>query len=131
MERGEDRKGLRTFGIGGGLILGLFALLFFLKGWTSAALCLACAGGLLLVPGLFFPQALGPIYRPWSRAARAVGVVQTRILLGAVYYAVFTPFSLVMRLVGKDLLDMKEARGAPSHWKERKDLPSPDHRRQF
>ena len=111
--RTPDRKTLVQFGLlTGGLIAVLFGLLFpWLWGrrfpvwpWAAAAV--------LVVSALGVPAALSPVYRAWMAVGSALGWINTRILLGAVFFLVVTPIGAVMRLTGRDPLRRKfEPRG--------------------
>ena len=49
----------------------------------------------------------------WKKIARAVGVVQTRLLMVVFYFVVVLPLGLIMRLTG-DPLHLKRRNG--SNW---------------
>lgn len=100
-----DRKTLARFGLlVGGLVAAVFGLLFpWLRGhafpawpWAAAAVLGVCA--------LAVPAALAPVYRAWMAAGSALGWVNTRLLLGAVFFLVVTPVALAMRLTGRNPL---------------------------
>ena len=103
--RTPDRKTLVTFGLlTGGLFAVVFGLLFpWVRGrgipawpWAVAAVLAAAALGA--------PALLSPIYRAWMAVGAALGWVNTRILLGAVFFLVVTPIGAVMRMTGRDPL---------------------------
>jgi len=50
------------------------------------------------------------------RFAEAVGWVNTRILLGIVFYAVLTPMGLLMRMFRIDPMERRQA--GTSYWKK-------------
>jgi len=54
--------------------------------------------------GTIFPLALGKFYRIWLSFGHIMGRINTFIILGIIFYLVFFPFGLVMRIFGKDLL---------------------------
>ena len=60
--------------------------------------------GTNLIPALVAPRVLGPVYRVWMAAGEALGWVNTRILLGLVFYGLITPMGLIMRLFGNDAM---------------------------
>ena len=67
-----------------------------------------------LVPALLFialaaaiPSALGYPYRVWMLISHVVGWINTRVVLSLVFYFVFTPVALVMRLIGRDTMQRK------------------------
>ncbi|MEK6591412.1 MAG: SxtJ family membrane protein [Nitrospinota bacterium] len=59
------------------------------------------------------------IYNGWMLFAKALGWVNTRILLSLMYFVVFTPFRIINIVIGKDLLDRKIERDRDSYWQER------------
>jgi hypothetical protein len=100
-----DKKALREFGlVTGAIVIGLFGLLFpWLLGrtlpywpWIVGAIL---SGWALVLPG-----SLSPVYRGWMALGHALGWVNTRIILAVVFYLVFLPAGLVMKLLGKDPL---------------------------
>ncbi len=58
--------------------------------------------GLILVLGLIAPAAYRPIHRFGQWLGGAVGVLLTWVLLVPLYYLVFTPGALLLRLQGRD-----------------------------
>lgn len=61
---------------------------------------------LVAFPGLFGKY--------WMKLGLALGYVMTRVILGIMFYAVFTPFSLFLKLIGRDPLRL--ARHEGSYW---------------
>ncbi|MDE2737377.1 MAG: SxtJ family membrane protein [Gemmatimonadota bacterium] len=113
------RGDLRRFG------LVLAALLALLGGylWYVEAVGIAqlvhSASLVLLGIGLALPVALKPIYFPYMWLARIVAFVNIHLLLGLVFYTLFTLIGLGMRLLGRDPLDRKIAPDAESYWQRR------------
>jgi hypothetical protein len=97
--------GLRQFGLlfGATLVL-LFGLLlpffigyrFPLWPWVAAVL--------FTVLALLAPTALTPFYRGWMRFGLIAGFINTRVIMFVLYYALFVPTGLVMKLFGRDAL---------------------------
>ncbi len=117
-----SRRAVRSFGLlFGGLAAGLTVYLLATdKGtWPWAAL----AALFFAITGLFAYPVLKPVYRAWMKFAFVLGWVNTRILLGAFFYLVLTPIGLVLRLAGKDLLDRRIDRSAPTYWTRRQSEP--------
>jgi len=111
-------KKVRSFGF---LFAGLAAaasVYVLYTGSTSWGWPLAGAA-FFLVTGLFVQPVLRPIYILWMRFAAILGWLNTRILLGVFYYMIVTPTGWVMRLLGKDLLDLRIDRAAKTYWKKR------------
>lgn len=97
-----DRKGLREFGlVTGAIVAGLFGLFF---PWLLDFSFPVWPWVVFLVLGtwgLVAPLTLNPIYRIWMRFGILLSRITTPVILGIVYYLVITPFSIVMRAVGR------------------------------
>ena len=88
-------------------------------------------GSLLAVLGLIVPGRLGPIYKAWMAVGYVLGWVNTRIILGVIYYGLLTPIGLIMRLAGKDPLRMHNDHTANTYRVLRRPRPATHMLRQF
>ena len=100
-----SRPELRKFGLilGAGVAL-FFGIVFPLlrdKGIdpTSWPWYLALA---LAAVAMALPALLRPVHAVWMRIGAVLGFVNTRIILGIIYLALFTPVALVLKLLKKD-----------------------------
>ena len=77
-------------------------------------------------------KIISGIFKAWMNFARALGRVNTVILLSVVYYLMFTPLGLLARLFGRDPLERKWTKEA-TYWKKRdiKPFRPEDYLRQF
>lgn len=100
-----DAAGLRHFGLTTGMILAaLFGLVLpWLLGasfpvwpWVIAAV--------LTIWALVAPKTLRPVYRGWMRGALLAGRVTTPLILSLLFFLLFTPIGLIMRLAGREPL---------------------------
>ena len=73
-------------------------------------------GALFLLLALIRPAVLGPANRLWTRLALLLSRVTNPIMTGLMFYLVFTPVAIVLRLMGKDLLRLKSEAAANSFW---------------
>ena len=102
MQNITDNKQLRSFGLTVG---GVFALIGF---WPVVIYGLAprwwsvVVATVLIVPALIYPKSLFWIHKGWMTVGHVLGWVNTRIILGVVFYAVVTPVGIVRRWLGKD-----------------------------
>jgi preprotein translocase subunit SecY len=92
-------KELRKFGLvtGGMLILFFDLLIPWIWGFSMPLWPLIVAG-VLASMALAFPASLGPVYKVWMRFAEALGWVNTRIILSVIFFVIFFPFGLIMRM---------------------------------
>ena len=95
-------KDLRQFGslVGGVFtVIGLWPVVFRSESprWWAMAI-----GSLLIVLGAIAPQSLKQIHHGWMKIGHVLGLINTRIILGIIYYLLVTPMGIVMQLMGKD-----------------------------
>lgn len=95
-------RDLRQFGllVGGVFaVIGLWPVVFRSE---SPRLWAMILGSLLVVLGTIAPQSLKQIHKGWMKVGHILGSINTKIILGIIYYLLITPMGLVMRLLGKD-----------------------------
>jgi len=128
----SDVKQLRSFGLMvGGIfaVIGLWPVLFRGEDPRLWALVLS---GLLLIPALVMPLSLGPVYRGWMAVGNVLGWVNTRVILGIIFYGLLTPIGLIRRLLGaEDLMHRKFESEADTYRVVRHPRPSSHMKRQF
>jgi hypothetical protein len=120
-QKNPTRKQLREFGLtlGGAFLVigGIFAWRHPERGWH---LPVWGVGGALVLLGLALPRVLKLPFQLWMAFAFVLGQVMTRVILTITYAVAFTGMGLLMRALGKDLLEEKWAPGAQkSYWRDR------------
>ena len=109
-------RGLRRFAVT--VIIGFALLGLVFQLWVdnfTAATALYIAGGALGLPALTGTVIGLPGYWLWMGIAFVTGNIISRILLGAIYYLLFTPLGLARRLLGNDRL-ARRRRETDSYW---------------
>jgi predicted membrane protein len=97
-----DKKGLREFGlVTGGIVAGLFGLLLPLIFRHSLPAWPWIVATILVSLAMLSPRSLAPVYQIWMRIGLVLGFINTRIILGIMFYGVFMPMGLVMRVFFK------------------------------
>lgn len=96
------------------LALGVAPLL-----WSAPARAWMLAlGALAIALGLVLPRSLRAPKRAWFAAGRIIGSIANPIVLGALFFVVFTPFALAARLLGKRPLALRPPKTA-TYWRAR------------
>jgi hypothetical protein len=101
-----------------GLIFtGFFCLVAFWPLWPlhPPSVVWLLAAGLSLVLALFMPRLLSPLYRVWMAIGHALGWVNSRIILGFLFFIIVTPTAMIMKILGRDLLNCRLHRKG-SYW---------------
>jgi len=124
---GQSRREMKKFAITMAVALGLLAtLVFFLGSHPERAFWLWGTGVLFLLLGFLAPAFLKPVHRSWMGLALVLGYFMSRILLTLLFFFVITPIGLIMRLLGKDILDEKIESDRDSYWIRREKNEKPD-----
>lgn len=97
---------------------GVFALGAILYPW---ALALAA---MFAVVTATRAQWLTPLNRAWMKFGELLGRIVSPVVLGVIFFAVFTPVGVVMRLFGRDAMCRRFDAAAKSYWVKR-DPPGP------
>lgn len=108
---------LETIGV---LALACLVVGHLLRDRPLAGRAFLAAAALLLAVGLFVKPAARLVARAWLRLAHILGAVNSRIILGAIFFLFLTPIALLARLTRGDVLQLKKRDGpARSYWHAR------------
>lgn len=104
------------------LIVGLWPLL---RNGEPRLWSLLAAGGLVIVTGIA-PTLLRPANRLWFRFGLLLHRLVSPLILGLIFYGVFTPIGRLMRWRGQRPLDLEFDPSSESYWVDRRDdAPAP------
>lgn len=113
-----EKNTLRKFGLTMAVCFALIALVVFIRHkYSPFAIYLISASFLLI--SLIAPGLLGYFYIICMKLAFVLGWVNTRVLLCFVFYLIFSPIGLIMRLFRVDLLDRRINQASKSYWKKK------------
>lgn len=115
-----------------GVVFLVIALLVLLKS-KHAISALIIVSVFFFITGFFAPALLKPVYIFWMSLAFVLGWLNSRLILFIMFYLIFAPVGLLMRLFAIDPLDKKIQKEKTSYWKtkEKKDTAACDYERQF
>lgn len=110
----------KSFGITFAVVFGLIAAWLYWRKHVPIWSVMATAAGLFfLAAGFLTPQVLRPINLIWLKFGLLLHKIVNPIVMGLLFYVVFTPMGFIMRLAGKDLLSLKLEKAAASYWTQR------------
>jgi hypothetical protein len=70
----------------------------------------------LLLPALIYPKSLKIPYILWMKLGDILGFIMTRLILTIIFFLVLTPTALILKLINKDLLNLKLKSNQSSYW---------------
>ena len=95
-----------------------------LRGSEAYAWWLALSAVMAIVT-VVDPGRLAPLNRAWMHFARILNTIVSPIMLGTMFYFVFTPVAVVMRLAGRDAMKRHFDPHVRTYWEDRTP-PGPD-----
>jgi hypothetical protein len=113
----KERKNLLVFGYGLALILTFFAVRLWLKyGCSPLKVALLVSAATILAVTLINVQWLKPVYTRWMIVGQHIGHVVSLIILSVIFYTLFGVTGMILRLLGKDILNQKIQKEAITYW---------------
>ena len=73
---------------------------------------------IFLILGLINSRILNPLNKLWFKFGILLGKIVSPIIMGIIFFLVVTPIGFIMRILGKDLLNLKFNRNK-SYWIEK------------
>ena len=83
-----------------------------------------------LILGLINSKLLTPLNKLWFKFGMILGAVVAPFIMGVIFFLTVTPIGLVMKIMGKDLLNKKYNKKKKTYWIKR-DVPIGTMKRQF
>jgi len=110
----------RSFGIVF-FILFLFIGLYPILNNDSIRLWSLVIAALFLILGIFNSNLLSPLNKIWYKFGILLSKLISPLIIGLIFFFVVTPTGLLMRIIGKDLLNLKFNK-KKSYWINKSDL---------
>ena len=100
-----------------------FAGVFLLIGAISHPWMIALAGVIAIIT-LTRAEWLAPAKHAWMKLGDLLGRIVSPVVMGLIYFGIFTPVAFFMRLAGRDALCLRLDRTIATYW-VRRDPPGP------
>lgn len=78
---------------------------------------------ILLAISIWIPQCLLPLNKLWMQFGFVLGMIVSPIIMAFIFFLIFSPTAIIMRLFGRDELRIK-LKKSESFWKDRKVPPT-------
>ena len=107
----------RSFGILFSILFAIIAFWPIING-NPLRLWLIPVSVIFLVLGLLNSKLLNPLNKVWVKFGELLGRIIAPVVMAIIYFIIVTPIGLFMRLIGKDLLNIKFSQ-ANTYWIKR------------
>jgi len=113
------KKQLNVFVAGLVIICVLFSNKALKTGNPPLSLFLICAAIILLILYLMKRNFVVQFYLIWMRGVSCIGAIVTTLMMLILFYLVFSPVGLLLRLLKKDILHLKRDPQKETYWIDR------------
>ncbi|MFH1888573.1 MAG: SxtJ family membrane protein [Candidatus Omnitrophota bacterium] len=127
-----DKDNLRKFGIIMGIAFMVITVIILIR-HKHNLIPTAIVSAIFLISAFTAPLLLKPVYLGWMRFAFILSWINTRVILFIMFYLIFAPVGIIMRILRIDLLRRKIDKDKDSYWQDadKKPFNRADYDRQF
>ena len=79
---------------------------------------------IFLILGLLNSKILSPFNKIWFKFGLLLGKIVSPVVMGFIFFIIVTPIGLLMRILGKDLLNLKFSDKEYSYWQKKSEIKS-------
>ena len=115
----------QKFGFFFTFVFAVVAAYFYYSTNVSWAYVFVVAALIFLLVTLIKSDALLPLNKLWMRFGLLLGMIVSPIVVGIIFFGLFTPIAILMRLSGRDELRLKFSHKV-SHWITRSEPIKPE-----
>lgn len=109
----------KSFGVVFFLVFGLLGIWPYLSG-GDPIYWLILLSIIFLFLGLINSKVLSPFNKIWIKFGEILGRIIAPLVMGIIYFIILTPIGILMKFLGKDLLNIKFSQTQKSYWLKRK-----------
>ena len=113
----------RSFGI-------LFFVVFLILGlWPlfksqNPSITLLCISAIFLILGILNSKLLSPLYIIWMKFADILAKIIPPVVMFSIFFIIVTPIGFFLKLIGKDIVNLKFDKKKKSYWIKRDNIKS-------
>ena len=74
---------------------------------------------IFLILGIIDSKILTPLNKIWFKFGIFLGRIISPLIMGLIFFLVVTPIGIFMRILGKDLINLKFKKNVKSYWIEK------------
>lgn len=108
----------KNFGLFFAFIFLLFSVYFWYKNYPWLSIFLLGSAFVMMIIATTKPNILLPLNKLWMRFGLMLGMIVNPIVVGFIFFTIFTPVAIVMRIFGRDELNIK-IKNKNTYWVKR------------
>lgn len=124
-------EAMRPYAIAGLAVFAALAIVFKTGILAPGPYGLLAVAAFFLIGGFVLPDLIKPVFFVFMVATFPLGLVMGPLILGVIFYGVFTPVALIFKAIGRDTMTRKFDPAAKTYWVEHKDAEPKRYFRQF
>lgn len=105
----------RNFGLFFSLIFSIISFYFYLKDNFPIAFLFIFIALIFFIVVFTRPKLLRPLNRMWMKLGTFLGRIVSPLILGLIFFSIFTPVGIIMRLLSRDELLLR-FKNKKSYW---------------
>jgi flagellar biosynthesis protein FlhB len=106
----------RAFGLFFSVLLGALSIYLYTSALIVYAQCMAVLTGVLFISAMLKPRTLRSLNRNWMLFGLILGKIVSPIVMGFIFFAIFSPIAIIMRIFKRDELRLR-MQSRLTHWK--------------
>ena len=108
----------RKFGFFFSVVFSAASVYFYINTYAFAFYTFGVLAAIFLLIAILKAEVLLPLNKIWMGLGHLIGLFVSPLVLGFIFFGIFTPIGITMRLLGRDELRLK-FRDRPTYWIKR------------
>ena len=100
------------------IILTILSVVLFIYDYTLISVITLTTGLISLTLSYLKPDLLLPVNKAWMTLGYLLGYIVSPIVIGSIFFVIFTPISIFLKIIGRDELKLLN-KNSDSYWRKR------------
>lgn len=100
------------------IILTILSVVLFIYDYPLISVITLTTGLISLTLSYLKPDLLLPVNKAWMTLGYLLGYIVSPIVIGSIFFVIFTPISIFLKIIGRDELKLLN-KNSDSYWRKR------------
>ena len=100
------------------IILTILSVVLFIYDYPLISVITLTTGLISLTLSYLKPDLLLPVNKAWMTLGYLLGYIVSPIVIGSIFFVIFTPISIFLKIIGRDELKLVN-KNSDSYWRKR------------